>query len=94
MRAITAYFIRMGKNPAEREKNKKERTTRIVFWKRAGRVGPSARAAGVALAQSRWFVHSNRAEDGVFGTDACRWADAIVGADGNSFLTVSIFSEK
>lgn len=57
-------------------------------------MGPSACVAGVALAQSRWFIHSNRTEDGVFGTDACRWAEVIVGADGNSFLTASIFSEK
>ena len=86
-----------GENPAEKEKEKikKQSTTGIIFWNRAGRMGSTIHAEGLSLARSTdgsSIVTGEETEYSV--TNACRWVDVVVGACGNSLLTASIFSEK
>lgn len=96
MRGLTAYTLcGWKKSSREREKNKKARTTGIVYWRRAGRMGSHTHVEGLVSAQSTdgsSLVTEVKTE--YSGTDACRWVDVVVGACGNSFLTASIFSEK
>ena len=97
MRIIMVYFMWVGKiQQREREKKiKKQRTTGIIFWKRAGRMGSSAHVEGLALARSTDGSSIVTEEETEYsGTNARRWVDVVVGACGNSFLIASIFSEK
>lgn len=97
MRIIMVYFMWVGKiQQREREKKiKKQRTTGVIFWKRAGRMGSSAHVEGLALARSTDGSCIVTEEEMEYpGTNARRWLMWPWELCGNSFLIASIFSEK
>ena len=92
MREPAAYFTWGGNGQQRERKNKEERTTGM---EKRGRMGCSARVAGLAFAwctDGLSIVTEVKTEYG--STDACRWDALVVGACGNSFLIASIFPEK